>query len=393
MRSDSFKTLGMFVILVIVLGPAGNGLAEPAPTVLPESARQIPVAAEADVVVVGGSTGAVAAAIAAAKQGVRVFLAAPRHYLGEDMAGTLQLWLEAGETARSPLARSLFAQTEPPITGLLLSYKADRPSVGKHKDTSPPSLLSDGRWKDPVHESVQYDDDVTIRIDLGRSQPLKSVRGVVFRGSDYGVQNMSVALCEESLKWRGVGQVQCDASAPSPIILTLPLSDSARYLKCTFKKAAGARRILLGEIIVDSALPPKEPEEIRTTTPWRSNEPWIRLSPMRAWNSFTDAMRPICCKTGKGVRRAWFWPIARVARPYWQRWSSTLRPRPFWPASPVPNFRGRRKASWPCAMSSWRKKLGRYRPGSLCGSSICRSTAARTRAAKGQRLHQRRGLV
>ena len=39
--------------------------------------------------VVGGSTAAVAAAVAAAKQGVRVFLAAPRHYLGEDMAGTL----------------------------------------------------------------------------------------------------------------------------------------------------------------------------------------------------------------------------------------------------------------------------------------------------------------
>ena len=274
MRSGLFKILWMLFIVALVLGATGGDLvAESAPTQVLESARQIPVAAEADVVVVGGSTGAVAAAIAAAQQGARVFLAAPRHYLGEDMAGTLQLWLEPGETAHLPLARSLFAQTQPPIAGLPLSYKADRPSVGKHKDTSPPSLLSDGRGEDPVHESVQYDDDVTIRIDLGRSQPLKSVRGVVFRGSDYGVQSMSVALCEppltvtDGLRWREVGQVKCDPSAPSPITVTLPLSDSARYLKCTFKKAAGARRILLGEIIVDSALPPKEPEELRTTTP------------------------------------------------------------------------------------------------------------------------------
>ena len=48
-----------------------------------ESARDIPVAYDVDVVVVGGSTGAVAAAAAAAKSGAKVFLAAPRHYLGD----------------------------------------------------------------------------------------------------------------------------------------------------------------------------------------------------------------------------------------------------------------------------------------------------------------------
>jgi len=75
-----------------------------------ESARQIPVAAEADVVVVGGSTGAVAAAVAAAGKGARVFLAAPRPYLGEDVCATMRLWLEDGETPVAPLARKLFAE-------------------------------------------------------------------------------------------------------------------------------------------------------------------------------------------------------------------------------------------------------------------------------------------
>ena len=50
-----------------------------------ESARQLPVAYDVDVVIVGGSTGAVSAAVAAADAGARVFLAAPRPYLGDDM--------------------------------------------------------------------------------------------------------------------------------------------------------------------------------------------------------------------------------------------------------------------------------------------------------------------
>ena len=50
-----------------------------------QSARQIPVAYDVDVVVVGGSTGAVTAAVAAAEQSARVFLAAPQPYLGEDL--------------------------------------------------------------------------------------------------------------------------------------------------------------------------------------------------------------------------------------------------------------------------------------------------------------------
>ncbi len=46
-------------------------------TTVSESAREIPVAYQVDVVVVGGSTHAVAAATSAAGQGASVFLAAP----------------------------------------------------------------------------------------------------------------------------------------------------------------------------------------------------------------------------------------------------------------------------------------------------------------------------
>ena len=75
-----------------------------------ESARRIPVAHEADVVVVGGTSHGVAVAVAAAKAGAKVFLLAPRTYLGEDLAGTLRLWLEPDEKVNAPLAQAVFGK-------------------------------------------------------------------------------------------------------------------------------------------------------------------------------------------------------------------------------------------------------------------------------------------
>lgn len=78
------------------------------PEAVNESAREIPLVAKADVVIVGGSSGAVAAAVAAAHNGASVFLVAPCTYLGEDLGGTLRLYLEKGEVPQSPLAKALF---------------------------------------------------------------------------------------------------------------------------------------------------------------------------------------------------------------------------------------------------------------------------------------------
>ena len=141
------------VLVLLLLGSiAARGAA------VTESARKIPVAYQVEVVVVGGSTGAVAAAVEAAKSGAKVFLAAPRPYLGEDMAGTLRLWLEEGEMPASPLARAIFSgqreQTADLGNVLPFAYEADLPSAGQHRDTTPPALLSDGKWSSAAAESV-----------------------------------------------------------------------------------------------------------------------------------------------------------------------------------------------------------------------------------------------
>jgi NADPH-dependent 2,4-dienoyl-CoA reductase/sulfur reductase-like enzyme len=83
-----------------------NGNAEFADTT---TGKTIPVIHAVDVAVVGGSGGAVAAAVAAAHQGATVFLAATRPYLGDDIAGTFRLWTEIRDRMKGVLSKALFS--------------------------------------------------------------------------------------------------------------------------------------------------------------------------------------------------------------------------------------------------------------------------------------------
>ena len=226
-----------------------------------ESARKIPVAYQVDVVVVGGSTGAVSAAVAAAKAGAKVFLAAPRPYLGEDMAGSLRLWLEEGEEPASPLAKRLYTDSSAmrqPLdpNSIPFKYEADVPSGGVHKDTRPPSLLADGVWGDAATESVQYPGDVTITLDLLQEQDLKGARLMAYhRGpgeakADFNVESVAVSASLDKKEWTQAAVVKNEKPVPGCVVLSAPFVGKARYLRLDVKKAAAAKRILLGEIVV-----------------------------------------------------------------------------------------------------------------------------------------------
>lgn len=90
-----------------------------------ESPRNIPIVDEVDVVVVGGTSGGVAAAGRAAQDGASVFLVAERPYLGDDICGTRRLWLESGETGTTALASAVFP-TQGPRKPMLIKQAFDR---------------------------------------------------------------------------------------------------------------------------------------------------------------------------------------------------------------------------------------------------------------------------
>jgi hypothetical protein len=234
--------------------------------VLVESAREVPVAGMADVVVVGGSTGAVAAAVAAARAGAAVILLAPRPYLGEDMAATLRLWLEAGEEPRSELGRAIFCAAahrghEPRPELVPFTYQASLPSAARHADSAPSGRLADDRYDSAAAASVQYDGDVAITLDVGQVVDLGTVTAQVYHRADYRLEEMAVAVGVTADEWHEAGRVRCarpEQSGPDAAAepLSLALQARGRYLRLSFTRSAGSTRVLLGEIQIQrSGLP------------------------------------------------------------------------------------------------------------------------------------------
>ncbi|MCK3683966.1 FAD-dependent oxidoreductase [Maribellus sp. YY47] len=78
-----------------------------------QSARKIPVAYNVDVVVIGGSLAAVAAAVEAKKSGSNVFLVAMEPYLGEDVCGTSRLWTNDASIYNTELGKTIFGNGLP----------------------------------------------------------------------------------------------------------------------------------------------------------------------------------------------------------------------------------------------------------------------------------------
>jgi glycine/D-amino acid oxidase-like deaminating enzyme len=242
-----------------------------------ESAREIPVAYEVDVVVVGGGTGAVSAAVAAAGSGAKVFLAAPRPYLGDDMTATLRLWLEEGEEPSTPLARKIFAdqlrmEFGPDPNRLDFRYQSDVPSATLHKDTTPPGKLTDGVWGNAASQSVQYDGDVSIVADLEAPKEIDEVRVMAYyRGSgqapgNFKVRGVTIFTSSDKQAWEEAGAIE-NRSTEDVAVLSAPIQTTARYVRLDVKKADDANRVLLGEIEIVAPASEAAPEKPERITP------------------------------------------------------------------------------------------------------------------------------
>lgn len=245
-----------------------------APKAVLESARNLPLVADVDVVVVGGGSGGVAAASEAAKGGAKVFLAAPRMYLGEDICAPYRLWLAPDEEPDTPLAKAMFAD---PFAdrGVPYTYEASLPSVGRHLDTVPPRMLNDGQWSTAFTQSVQYDGDVTITADLGEVKPLREVRAMIFQSPrGFAVKTIAVALSANGTDWQLAGEMANETYQKGEYVehalgLKLAVSGSARYVRFAVTKSELVSRVLIGELGIFT-VPPVDPlasQRVRNTTP------------------------------------------------------------------------------------------------------------------------------
>jgi len=267
--------LRCFVIVMGTLVSLSGWQAAQAAKRVTESGRDIPVAFEVDVVVVGGASRAVAAAMSAAQQGASVFLAAPRLYLGEDLCSTYRLWLDPCEVPTSPLAMALYAEPSTSSYGknpLPFTYTADRPSADPHQDSAGHTLLCDGKWHSASRQSVQYNGPVTFQADLGQARPVRSVSVLVYqRPGDFEVTEVSLEASTNGQDWASVGTMKNSHPGQGfeqqALALSTAMDQKIRYIRVRVRPAPGTQRVLLGEIFIEGETQPRVPKTSRRVPP------------------------------------------------------------------------------------------------------------------------------
>ena len=158
-----------------------------------ESARDIPVITNVDVVVVGGSAAGVAAAVAARRAGATVYLAAERPYLGVDMAGTLELGLPDGGKPSTDLVRKLWAATSDTVH---YSYRYDR------KQPNGPWIyrndwaekLCEPRLPPSPADVVLFESDFAVTCTLDETAPVGRIETLVMERSGVASEGVHVTM-------------------------------------------------------------------------------------------------------------------------------------------------------------------------------------------------------
>ncbi|MGN0846687.1 MAG: FAD-dependent oxidoreductase, partial [Kiritimatiellia bacterium] len=240
------------------------------------SAAEVPVVRETDVVVVGGSSAAVSAALAAKEAGADVFLIAPRPYLGEDVAGTLRIARDPSDDARSPLFREFFNPALADRRGMPYVYTMDARPEKPHPDPKG-VCLNDGKSGTPTHDSVQFNGDVTVTADLGAVKTISGVRletyfrpnppaGQLRGGSGYKTRAMRVSTSADGATWSAPVVTESAASVGTDRrILLVDVATACRYVRVVCEKGVEAPRQLLAELTILAAAESPTALAARTT--------------------------------------------------------------------------------------------------------------------------------
>jgi hypothetical protein len=268
-------------------------------SVIATSDRTLPVVYDVDVLVLGGSTGAVAAAQETATTGAKTMLLTQYPYLGEDLTATLRLWHNKNENKEKnidPLFSTImndpiYAATNESETELLLrhpkklsfSYEVFQEINSNHPETSKKNRLTDGKAASPRNDSLQVDGNMTVVLDLGTKQDVGVVSLIPFyRKNHFAVEKADYFMSNDKTEWTPIGTVKRDtkklpvSDSPELFSLTLQRSILMRYIKIEATIEKSSRLLLVGEIVVlanrtdlTTAIPITKKASFETTEPPR----------------------------------------------------------------------------------------------------------------------------
>ena len=242
---------------------------------LVEPAAELDLVQDVDVVVVGGSSGAVAAALKAKENGASVFLVAQRPFLGEDMAATYRLRLSEKEDTRCALLKSIFAADETSGTSLPYTYKFNKKADAAHPDRGG-LMLSNGKWVDATRHSIQFSEDVEATLTMPAPAKVDSISIIGYsRSGDKGFNTsvFEVSARDKSGKWKKLASVDESVITGHKECVEFKVVVNGFYSAFRIKavKDPDSSRQLLGEVLLISKDYEKEQgaASVQSTTPFK----------------------------------------------------------------------------------------------------------------------------
>lgn len=180
--------------------------------------RTIAISYDVDVLVLGGTTSAVAAAEESAKVGAKTMLLTDCNYLGEDLTATLRLWRPDASKLDDPLVQALYNDPKDAtgvldVNGLLkqdgriaLTYSVEGQINKNHPDTATKNRLSDGVIGTIQKDSLQTDGAMVLHLDLSEAKKVGSLVLVAFyRAGLCELDSIRVEASEDGQHWQQVG--------------------------------------------------------------------------------------------------------------------------------------------------------------------------------------------
>ena len=238
---------------------------------------------ETDVLVVGGTAKGVAAAVAAKSEGANVFLVTPFTYLGEDMAGTLELGLPDGQKPTTKLVKKLWTGASDLAA---YDYWPDRNCPHPrhiYKNDWWERLSEYGRPPSPS-DSVYYDSDVSYKCVLRTRAKVRRVEVITFerrtREGEGATGRVTGTFLDgpragESFELANCGlafDVAGDAYQPGAKAVSFAADVDAPFTKMSFKveKAASAHHQFVSRIWFhladpESSFAPPTPLKVKRT--------------------------------------------------------------------------------------------------------------------------------
>ncbi len=224
---------------------AGGNLLYADTITVPE--RDFPVAYDVDVLVVGGTSGGVAAAAKAAQNGSRVFLMAQSPYLGEDICGAYHGWLGTTGAPSGLAAKVLQPQAVLDYNRIPFTYETDVSSATNSPDTQPGSKLTDGKKEHA--EAVQYDASINLIATLPEVQQVDRIKVYAFqKPNEFCALYVDVYVSNDKKSWQKVATQKDIEYVARPFTYSIDIDRQTKFVRLHIKLAPQSQRMLLSEV-------------------------------------------------------------------------------------------------------------------------------------------------